>query len=314
MKEKGRIVTVTLNPAIDKTVTVEQFEYGGLNRIKEQRTDAGGKGINVAKVLRTFDVQVSAIGIAAGYQGQIVRDKLKQLDIHADFLEAAGDTRVNLKMVDESTKRTTELNEPGFYTDAALLERFQRQFSSSVAGASLVVLAGSLPPGAPPDYYRTLTRLAREQGAHTLLDADSEALAAGIDAAPLAIKPNIHELEALIGRKLDTMSDTIAAARTLMERGIRYVLVSMGAEGSLLVGKHEAVRASPFPITPMSTVGAGDSMVAALAYSLLTGKSFEDMAKWTSAAGTVTASKPGTEVCSLSEVQESIDRVSISRL
>ncbi len=312
MKPASPVITVTLNPALDKTVTIEQFEYGGLNRIKEMRTDAGGKGINVAKVLKQFDVAVNALGLTAGYQGQVIRDQLEKMGINSAMIEAAGETRVNLKMVDESTKQTTELNEPGFTVDEVLLEQFRDMFKSKAAEASIIVLGGSLPPGTPPDYYRSLIESAREQGIRTILDADGEALALGIEAAPFAIKPNIHELEALLGETFDSMEQIIGAARTLIDRGIEYVLVSMGAEGSLLVSKSEAVRASPFPITPVSTVGAGDSMVAAMVYSFLEGKSVEETARWTSAAGTITASKPGTQVCTIHEVKQSLQLVTLT--
>ncbi|BBH24163.1 tagatose-6-phosphate kinase [Paenibacillus baekrokdamisoli] len=312
MKPAAPVITVTLNPALDKTVTIEQFEYGGLNRIKEMRTDAGGKGINVAKVLKLFEVDVNALGLKAGYQGQVIRDQLEKLGIDSTMIEAPGETRVNLKIVDESTKQTTELNEPGFMVDTDLLEQFQAVFKSKAAEASIIVLGGSLSPGIPPNYYRSLIEIARAQGIRTILDADGEALALGIEAAPFAIKPNVHELEALLGETFDSMEQMIAAVRKLIDRGIEYVLVSMGAEGSLLVSKTEAVKASPFPIMPVSTVGAGDSMVAALVYSFLNGKSVEETARWTSAAGTITASKPGTQVCTLHEVMHSLQLVTLT--
>ncbi|MFC5469567.1 1-phosphofructokinase [Cohnella suwonensis] len=312
MKPSVPVITVTLNPALDKTVTIERFEYGGLNRIKEMRTDAGGKGINVAKVLKNFEVNASAMGFAAGYQGQVIRDKLETLGIRSVLTEAEGETRVNLKVVDESTRQTTELNEPGFTVDGALLEQFQKALKSGAEETSIIVLGGSLPPGTPRDYYRSLIEIANTQGIRTVLDADGDALALGIEASPFAIKPNIHELEALLGDTFDSTERLIGAARTLIDGGIEYVLVSMGAEGSLLVNRHEAVRASPFPITPVSTVGAGDSMVAALVYSFLHGKSFEDTARWTSAAGTITASKPGTQVCTLQEVEQSVQLVELT--
>ncbi|MEV5026844.1 1-phosphofructokinase [Paenibacillus sp. LPE1-1-1.1] len=312
MKPAASVITVTLNPALDKTVTVEQFEYGGLNRIKEMRTDAGGKGINVAKVLKLFGIEVNALGFTAGYQGQVIRDQLEKLGVHSAMIEAEGETRINLKMVDESTKQTTELNEQGFAVDAPLLEQFRELFKTKAAEASIIVLGGSLPPGTPPDYYQTLIEIARELGIKTILDADGEALARGVEASPFAIKPNIHELEALLGEKLGTMEEVIRGAKTLIDRGIEYVLVSMGAEGSLLVNRTEAVRASPFPIVPVSTVGAGDSMVAAMVYSFLEGKSIEETARWTSAAGTITASKPGTQVCTLQEVMHSVQRVALT--
>lgn len=311
MKPNGPVVTVTLNPALDKTVTLDAFEYGGLNRIREMRTDPGGKGINVAKVLRQFAVDTRAIGLAAGYQGEVVGERLRQLGIPARFERTEGETRTNLKIVDESTKRTTELNEPGFRVNEDILDSFLAVYKEELAGASAVVLAGSMPPGTPADFYRTLVEAAREAGVHTVLDADGEALARGIEAAPYAIKPNIHELEALLNRTLSDMDSIVQAARALTDRGIEYVLVSMGAEGSLLVGRDIAIGAKPFPITPVSTVGAGDSMVAALVYGLLQGQTPEEVARWTSAAGTVTASKTGTQVCTLEEVRQSLHLVQL---
>ncbi|GGG02685.1 1-phosphofructokinase [Paenibacillus abyssi] len=313
MKQHSPVITVTLNPALDKTVTIERFEYGGLNRIKDMRTDAGGKGINVAKVLKQFSLDVTAMGLIAGFQGQVIQEKLKKLGIRSVFLDTEGETRTNLKVVDEQTKQTTELNEPGITAQSSKLQDFIARFEAELSSASLAVLGGSLPPGTPADYYGTLIESAKNKQVRTILDADGEALKQGIEAIPFAIKPNIHELEMLTGRTFTTDEQIISAAGALIERGIEYVAVSMGGEGSLLVSRTEAVRARPFPITPMSTVGAGDSMVATLVYCFLQELSLEQTARWTSAAGTITASKPGTQVCSLPEVQARIDDVIIKR-
>lgn len=312
MRRTGPVLTVTLNPAIDKTVTLPAFEYGGLNRVQQMRVDAGGKGINVAKVLNSFGIPVEAWGFAAGHQGNVIREKLNAAGIPSKLLETPGETRVNLKIVDESTKETTELNEPGVPVDEETLQRFESEFKQAAEQASVVVLGGSLPPGAPPDYYQRLIELANEQGAAVILDADGEALAAGVKAVPYAIKPNIHELERLVQQKLDSAEAIIRTARTLTDRGITCVLVSMGGDGSLLITAEQAIAAKPFPITPQSTVGAGDSMVAALVYGILQELDAEAIARWTSAAGTVTASKPGTQVCTLDEVKESLSKVPIT--
>lgn len=308
------IQTVTLNPAVDKTVTVDSFSFGELNRIKTIRTDAGGKGINVAKVLQRFSIPVKVLGFQAGHEGRVILEKLREQGISSYLIEAEGETRTNLKVVDERTKQTTELNEAGFSPSEALLEEFVERFESSLSEASLVVLGGSLPPGTPVDYYRKLIELANRKGVRTILDADGEALARGIEAVPFALKPNIHELEALFGTTFTTDEQIVSAAQQLIRKGISYVMVSMGGEGSILVSEREAIRAKPFPITPLSTVAAGDSMVAAMAYSFVQDKSLEDMARWTSAAGTVTASKSGTEVCTLDEVQDKLELVDIFRL
>jgi 1-phosphofructokinase len=308
---KTSVLTITLNPALDKTVTIEQFAYGGLNRIKEWRTDPGGKGINVAKVLKGFEVEVSCSGLTAGRQGKEVTEKLGTLGISTLFVEAEGETRTNLKMYDEHTKVTTELNEPGLTATDQALADFLTVFEEAVKQTEIVVLGGSLPPGAPSELYRTLIGIASRAGAKTVLDADGEAFVHGLEAVPYAIKPNIHELESLFGESFATDEQIIAAARRLTGKGIHYAAVSLGGDGSILVTETEAIRAKPFPITPMSTVGAGDSMVAALTYCMLQGKSLEDTARWTSAAGTVTASKPGTQVCTKPEVEAKLNEVTI---
>ncbi|GMX65343.1 1-phosphofructokinase [Paenibacillus elgii] len=307
----SKVLTVTLNPALDKTVTIEEFVSGGLNRIKAWRTDAGGKGINVAKALKHFSVDVASWGLTAGHQGKIVTEQLTGLGIPSYFIETEGETRTNLKVYVECTQETTELNEAGFMVGRKALHEFIERYTDAVRNASIVVLGGSLPPGAPDDTYKTLIEIANHAGARTVLDADGDPFRHGIEAVPYAIKPNIHELEALFKETFQSDTEIVSAARRLTGKGIAYVSVSLGAEGSILVSETEAVRAKPFPIVPLSTVGAGDSMVAALVYCLLEGKPLVEMARWTSAAGTVTASKPGTEVCTLAEVEEKVSKVTI---
>lgn len=309
-----QIVTVTLNPAIDKTVTVDRLTVAGLNRIKHVRMDPGGKGINVAKVLVQFGAPVVAWGFQAGVEGRILMGMLDDLNIRSRFFQTAGNSRTNLKVVDEATKQTTELNEMGQQPSDSAVQGFIRAFEAEMKSTSLLVLGGSLPPGLPQDFYRTLIEIAGKYGVRTILDADGEALAAGIEARPFAIKPNLHELEALVGKRLPTDEAIVEAARSMVAQGIACVVVSMGAEGAIVAVQEEIFRARPFPITPVSTVGAGDSMVAAMAHCLAEGMPGEDMVRWMTAAGSITASKPGTEVCTRSEVSLKLDAVEVAYL
>jgi 1-phosphofructokinase len=311
---KPTVMTVTMNPSLDKTVTVDSIAVGQLNRIREVRSDAGGKGINVAKVLNRFGVPVTAWAVAAGHLGRIVEDKLRTAGIATAFLEGAGETRTNMKVVAADSMQTTEFNEPGITVDGALLARFTEQFTEGLEGAAYVVLGGSLPPGAPAGYYSTLIEAARSKGVRTVLDADGEAFRLGVEARPYAVKPNIHELESYVGHPLETDEEVVAAAKVLIAKGVSIVQVSMGSKGSILADALQAYRAVPFPITPASTVGAGDSMVAAMVHGFLEGESLEGIARLCSAAGTVTASKPGTEVCALVEVKSKLASVGITRL
>lgn len=309
-----RIMTVTLNPAIDKTVTVDQFTVAGLNRIKEVRMDPGGKGINVAKVLIQFGSEVVAWGFQAGAEGLILMEMLEENGIPSNFFQTPGKSRVNTKVVDESTKQTTELNEMGQQPGEAVVRKFLEAFEAEMKFTSLLVLGGSLPPGMPQDFYRTLIEIAGNNGVRTLLDADGEALALGIEAGPYAIKPNLHELQLLVSERLDSDEAIVAAARKLLNRRTQCVAVSMGAEGAIIVHAEGTFRTRPFPITPISTVGAGDSMVAAMAHCLAEEMPIEDTVRWMTAAGSVTASKPGTEVCTLAEVSMKLAEIDVTRL
>ena len=308
------VVTVTLNPAIDKTVTVPSLQVGGLNRIQHSRIDPGGKGINVAKVLHGFGVDVTAAGLIAGVQGQHLLRQLNAIGVAVDFQEVDGETRTNLKVYAEEDRVTTEFNENGFTVADEALNAFQQKLAQRLRQTSVLVLGGSLPPGVPANIYGDCIRLAREQSVKTILDADGEAFRNGIEAGPYVVKPNVFELEQLFGRSLSSQEEILRAGRELLDKGIELVVISMGGEGAIVLDRNEAYHVAPFPITPRSTVGAGDSMVAAIAYCLLEGKTVREIAEWATTAGTVTASKPGTQVCTLAEVQQEISRVNARRI
>lgn len=309
------VLTVTLNPALDKTVTVDGFAEGRVNRVKETRLDAGGKGINVAKVLQQFGVEVTAFGLLPAGEAFKLTDKLAELGLTSHFMQQPGGIlRTNLKVVDNISGRTTEINEPGFQLEPDRLAPMLAAYAEQVARAKLVVLGGSLPQGAPPDCYKQMVEIARKKQVPVILDADGEALRHGLTALPFAIKPNVHELSALCGHNLTSEEAILAEARRLTAQGITWVLVSMGGDGSLLVGRDVAYRARPFPIVVESAVGAGDAMVAALSYGFLNGMAGEELARLTSAAGTLTAARPGTSMCSPDEVFARLSEVNITRL
>ncbi|TCS83844.1 1-phosphofructokinase [Tepidibacillus fermentans] len=308
------VITVTLNPAIDKTITLPRFEVGGLNRASQIRIDPGGKGINVAKVLKKFGVDVLATGFIAGDQGNLLRNQLNERAIQTDFIHVAGETRTNFKIVDEEAGITTEINEVGFPISDQDITNLKERLRSYLSSNSVIVFAGSLPQGASDQTYYELIQFANQAGAKAILDADKAALREGIKAKPYAIKPNIFELEQLLTRKLDTDQKIVEAGKELIEQGISLIIVSMGSKGAIVLNQKEAYRITPFPITPKSTVGAGDSMVATLVYSLLENKNLEEIAKWVTTAGTITATKPGTEVCSLEEVKQAIHKINVKKL
>ncbi len=301
---KKTIMTVTLNPCIDKTIVLEGFCEGGLNRAKSVRTDAGGKGINVAKVLKRFEAAVLAVGMIGECGSEVVLSELDSRGIRHDFVTVSGETRTNYKLQDKANGQVTEVNEPGFYVDDNSLETIMSLIKSRLPEVGVMVLSGSVAPGISTDIYNHLTRLAKEHGVLVILDADGLAFKEALKAAPYAVKPNRFELEQFFGRELPTDDDLLACGRELLELGVSLVVVSLGAEGAMYITKDEAIRVNLAPLACQSTVGAGDSMVASVAASLVEEMDLLSLAKRASAAGTVTASKPGTEVCTKEEVSD----------
>ena len=301
----GKILTVTLNPCIDKTITINGFNFGGLNKVQSVRTDAGGKGINVAKVLKSFDMDVLCYSLVAD---DFIKDYLDKESISSK-IGRMGEVRTNLKIVDTDSGITTEVNEKGISLSKEEQENVVSEIEKILSGVDILVLAGSIPSGMDDHIYARLTSLAKDKGIKVILDADGEKLKKGLNSVPYAIKPNISEFEELCVEKLDSSEKIISNARKWIEKGIEVVIISMGGDGAIFVNKDEAYKTYPLDIECKSTVGAGDSMVATLAYGLQKGYDLEKISKLCTCAGSVTCSKEGTQVCSYDEVMKNVDGV-----
>lgn len=310
----GKVIAVTMNPSIDKTIAIEHLVPYGLNRVLSTRCDPGGKGINVARALKNFGVDVTVFGPIAGSQGKNLADFLKAAGISADFIQNPGETRTNLKIFDQSMNQTTEINETGFDVTPEVLKSLERRFRQIVKKAEIVVLSGSLPPGVPEDFYRECIEIAKAQGVKSVLDSGAGALAEGIKAVPYAVKPNLHELEVLEGHALSGRDEIVGAAQKLIDSGIEIVIVSMGPDGAIVMDRDEKYKVDSWNTEVRSATGAGDSMVAALSYSILNRDSLLKICRITTAAGTVTASKEGTKICTQSEVMQSLQKVTVTRI
>ncbi len=305
------ILTVTLNPCVDCNLSVDGFTKGGLNRVAAERKYYSGKGINVSYVLNNMSQANVATGILFGSTGKAIKESLDKAGIKNDFVYSdAGENRTNIKVVDLTDDCLTEINGVGAEVSESLLSQFIDKYTSLLGGASLVVLSGSAPKGVPTDIYRTLGELANQKSVKVILDADGELLKYGLEAKPFMIKPNIFELSRLFGKEL-AESEIEGAARELIGRGIDVVAVSMGGDGSAFVTRGEYLRAEALPIELKCESAAGDSMVAAMAYSHIHGLSLADMARYATAAGSSTAAKVGTEVCEMRDIEENVGKVVI---
>ena len=222
------IYTVTLNPALDKTVEIPNLALDTVNRITKMRTDPGGKGINVSKVIAKLGGTSKAIGILAGNSGKAIQDALDGEGLAHNFRFVPGETRTNLKVIDPENHTNTDINEPGIEVDAPELTALLYDLLKELKRGDIVVLAGSLPKGAPKDTYYTWVESCKKAGAKVFLDADGELLAEGLKAAPYLVKPNNDELSRMMGRELKTLDELADAGQALIRRGIEHVVVSMG--------------------------------------------------------------------------------------
>ncbi len=264
------ILTVTLNPAVDKTCTVTGLMLGQVNRLQTVKSIAGGKGVNVTKVLRQFQIPVTAMGFLGGYSGRMISDAMERMGARCAFTPIQGDTRVNTNILAENGY-VTELLEPGPAIGEGEIRSFLEEYERRAGESDIVVLSGSVPKGVPMDIYRKLTEFAGAMGKKVFLDAAGEALRMGVEAGPYLIKPNWREMEYLAGHKLAAREELAEAAKRLLDKGIRKVIISLGAEGILYVDRERILSRRAPHIAAVNTVGCGDTVVASYCMSQLEG-------------------------------------------
>lgn len=304
------ITTLTLNPAIDRTVTIPNFTAGAVNRVENTSDRPGGKGINVAAALAEHGHAVAALGFLGRNNETIFTAFFAARGIKDNCLRLPGSTRVGIKITDPARNETTDINFPGLTPGPADLTALRAQIAQLSGG--WCVLAGSLPPGVPSSIYREFVDTLKARGVRTVLDSSGEALRQALKAGPDFIKPNVHELEALLGRALPTEADVIAAARELVAGGVGLVVVSRGADGACFVTADEVITARPPSVTVRSTVGAGDAMVAGVVAARLRGLSLADTARLATAFSLSALTRTGTSLSLQAEIDAFASRVQIT--
>lgn len=307
------IYTVTLNPAIDKTVLLPQLTPGQVNRVQSIRLDAGGKGINVSKCLKALGEQSVAVLLTAGQAGQKLTALPELEGISVLQVGTDGETRTNLKIIDPVRGQTTDINEPGPQVEEQALAQLLEKLLAQAKPGDIVVLSGSLPPGAPARTYADWITILSRKGMKVFLDADAEPMALGIGAGPYLIKPNETELSRVLGRELHTPEALAEAGRELQARGIARVVISMGAEGALFLLKNRIYQTQSLPVPVKSTVGAGDAMVAALAYAQNRGLPEEDTVRLAMAMGAASVMQEGSSAPEQGLVQQLTEQIVIRK-
>ena len=273
------ILTVSCNPAIDKTYNTSNVMIGQINRMRDLVSIPGGKAVNVTKVLRQFDAHVTATGFVGGYTGEFIEEELRNMGVNTSFTYIRGLTRSNMNIIGDDGY-VTEILEPGPKILSFEREDFMDRFRELVKISEYVVLSGSLTEGLPEDFYAKLIKICNDHGAKAFLDASGEPLKRGIEAVPYCIKPNRRELEYAVGKKLSTEAEIIQAAYEYIKAGVVKVVVSMGDKGLLQITKTKVIKAVPPRIKKVNTVGCGDCVVAAMILGMIQGLNDEDTMKF----------------------------------
>lgn len=287
------IITVTLNPAIDQTVYIDNFQVNEVNRIKSLRKDIGGKGINVSQNLNNLKKNNLCVSILGGLNGQFIKDALVDQGFNFKVFEVDGEVRVNLKVVDLVKNTFTDINAPGFELSKKITQNIIDSIVTLVKPDDILVLSGSVPKGFQSNVYQ---QIIKKVECKTILDTSGDLFVEGIKAKPYLIKPNIDELEELLQiENIKSESEIIASAKQLINDGVEVVVVSLGAEGSIYVTGDQTFRIEGKKVEVKSTVGAGDSMVAALAMALDENYTIEKMAKFASAVSTASIMSEGSQ-------------------
>ena len=294
------IYTITLNPALDRTLWIKTTNPDDCNRIENEQLYAGGKGIDVSKVLTKFGVNNKALGFVGGFAGEELEGLLINEGIACDFVRISGRTRTNIIINDMGAGTQTLFNAKGPSITAYELMQIIHKIEN-LANPAFVVISGSLPQGVNPEIYRKIIEIVKGKGAKAILDTDGEALLVGLRGLPNIIKPNIHELSRFTGRPLDDLDSVVKAATEVRERGIETVLVSMGSRGMLMVSDRGRHLVQPPTVEAKNKIGAGDSAVAGFVYGLSTGKDPRRALTYAVAAGTATILQTGTALCNLED-------------
>lgn len=308
------IITVTLNPCIDRTIQVNGFMVGRTNRITASRCDVSGKGINVSIALRNLGEKTLCVGFNYRENGELLPSTLRRLGIESNFVEVNGRMRTNIKIFDTKTRVMSELNEPGIEVSSESLQVLKKILEQYLPITSLLILDGSTPPGVPTDYYRTIAEKANKYSVKTVIDARGELLREGIKAHPYLIKPNLEEMEETFGEKITTKKDAIRIARKAINEGVNIVCVSLGKDGALLVTENEAYYSPGINIQVQGVQGAGDSMVAGMSYAMTRKMPLSEILRYGVAVAHGSLVLEGTQMCSREGFKNMLPRITVERI
>ena len=303
------IYTVTLNPALDKTVVIPSFAVDQVNRITGVRLDPGGKGVNVSKVIANLGGTSLAVVALGGTVGKSWKQLLQDCGFALHVIPAAGETRTNIKIMDPVGHTNTDINEPGAMIAKEVLEEWIGWMQEVLQSEDILVLSGSVPSAVGTDIYARLVKLCGEKGIRTIVDAEGALLVNALKGCPFLVKPNYHELAGYVGHELYTVEELVDAAKQMLAAGAQNVLVSLGNGGAVWCWCEEngilgQLWARAPHVQVVSTVGAGDSMVGAVAFGLEQKLTREDILRLAVASGTAAVTCDGSQAPTREQILE----------
>ncbi len=305
------IFSVTLNPSLDRTLSVKELNPGAIHRARLVREDLGGKGVNVSRSLRALGIPSRILGFAGGWSGEALRAGLLAEEFDVSFINTGSEIRQNITLLDESNGQYTKINEMGPEIQAQHVSALQEQIDRIAQPGDLWAFCGSLPPEAPPDLYARLIRQVQDSQGLAFLDTSGAALRLGMSARPFCIKINAEEvLEVLHGRKTANL-DLASVAAGLQEGATRLVVLTRGAQGLVLVLGDERLVAFPPSVPVRSSVGAGDATMAGLLWAVSENCEPAMLARRAAACGTAAAMQEGSGVGEAALIRELLDKVDI---
>lgn len=302
------IYTVTLNPSIDFIVRLDSLALGSVNRMTSDDKFAGGKGINVSRILKRLDIENIATGFIGGFTGRFVKDGLVDEGIATKFVEVSEDTRINVKV---KAGEETEINGAGPHISTEKLEELEA-ILASLSSEDTVVFAGSAPSSLGNQVYNTLIPIAKKAGAEVVCDFEGQTLLDALNYQPLLVKPNNHELADIFGVELNGLADIEKYAREILAKGAKNVIISMAGDGALLVTPEAAYFAKPIKDTVKNSVGAGDSMVAGFTGEYVKSGDPIEALKWGVACGTATTFSD--DLATAEFIKETYQKVEVEKI
>jgi 1-phosphofructokinase family hexose kinase len=303
------IYTLTLNPSVDRELSVASMQFDTVLRASGGRMDWGGKGINVSRMLKSLGQDSVVLGTAGGKFGEMLRDGVESLGIKTDFVKVDGDTRSNVSIVAQEPYHYIKVNESGPFISASQVEELINKAASLTRPGDWWVLSGSLLPGMTTDIYARFIQKINQAGAKAILDAEGEPLRLGCEARPFLVKPNHVEAAKLTGLPTESVAEAIRTAAAILGMGPEHVVISMGEFGAVLVNQEGAWVVHTPKIQMRNPIGAGDSLVGGLVWGLVQQPDVLKALNWGVACGAATASLSGTEVGSLRLVQSLLPQV-----